>query len=44
MVEHCTDDLSCFVTGDKHDNINVSTLCDIVLEVVDFMKLEFWKI
>jgi len=44
MVAHCTGDLFYFLTGDKPNNINVSTLCDIVLEVVDFMKLEFWKI
>ena len=38
-----SEDLFYFIREDKPQNINVFSLCDIVLEAVDFMKLEFWE-
>jgi two-component system chemotaxis sensor kinase CheA len=43
-VAHFTEDLFYFIREDKPENIDVSTLCDLVLEAVDFMKLELEKI
>ena len=42
-VAHSTEDLFYFIREDKPQNIDVSSLCDIVLEAVDFMKLELEK-
>lgn len=43
-VAHTTEDLFYFIREEKPGNINVSSLCDIVLEAIDFMKLELEKI
>jgi two-component system chemotaxis sensor kinase CheA len=43
-VAHSTEDLFYYIREDKPHNIDVSLLCDIVLEAVDFMKLELEKI
>jgi two-component system, chemotaxis family, sensor kinase CheA len=43
-VAHFTEDLFYFIREDNPENIDVSSLCDIVLEAVDFMKLELEKI
>lgn len=43
-VAHFTEDLFYFIREDKPEKINVSSLCDLVLESVDFMKLEIEKI
>jgi two-component system, chemotaxis family, sensor kinase CheA len=43
-VAHFTEDLFYFIREDKPENIDISTLCDLVLEAVDFMKLELEKI
>lgn len=43
-VAHSTEDLFFLIREDKPENLDVSALCDIVLEVADFMKLELEKI
>jgi two-component system chemotaxis sensor kinase CheA len=43
-VAHFTEDLFYFIREDNPGNLDVSSLCDIVLESVDFMKLELEKI
>lgn len=43
-VAHSTEDLFYYIREDKPLSIDVSSLCDIVLEAVDFMKLELEKI
>lgn len=43
-VAHFTEDLFYFIREDNPHNIDVSSLGDIVLEALDFMKLELEKI
>jgi two-component system chemotaxis sensor kinase CheA len=43
-VAHCTEDLFYFIREDKPENMDISSLCDLVLEALDFMKLELEKI
>lgn len=43
-VAHSTEDLFYFIREDKPQNIDISLLSDLVLEGVDFMKLELEKI
>lgn len=44
MVAHSTEDLFYFIRESKPDNLDSSSLCDLVLESVDFIKLEIEKI
>lgn len=43
-IAHSTEDLFYFIREDKPQDIEISLLCDLVLEGVDFMKLELEKI
>jgi two-component system chemotaxis sensor kinase CheA len=43
-IAHSTEDLFYFIREDKPENIDISLLCDLILEGVDFMKLELEKI
>jgi two-component system chemotaxis sensor kinase CheA len=43
-VAHFTEDLFYFIRENKPENIEISSLSDLVLEAVDFMKLELEKI
>lgn len=43
-VAHSTEDLFYFIREDKPQDIDISLLSDLVLEGVDFMKLELEKI
>lgn len=44
MVAHSTEDLFYFIRESKPHNIDSSSLCDLVLEGIDFIKLELEKI
>lgn len=44
ILSHTTEDVFYFMREDKPENIDVSTLSDLVLEGIDFMKLELEKI
>lgn len=43
-VAHNTEELFYFIREEKPKNIEVSSLCDLVFEAIDFMKLEVEKI
>lgn len=43
-LAHSTEDLFYFIREDKPENIDISSLSDLVLEGIDFMKLELEKI
>jgi two-component system, chemotaxis family, sensor kinase CheA len=43
-VAHSVEDLFYFIREEQPKNIDISALCDIVFEAVDFMKLELEKI
>lgn len=43
-IAHFTEDLFYFIREDKPQNIDISSLSDLVLEAIDFMKLELEKI
>jgi len=44
ILAHSVEDLFYYIREDKPDNIGYSSLCDIVLECVDFIKSEITKI
>jgi two-component system chemotaxis sensor kinase CheA len=41
---HCTEDLFYYIRENKPQTIDKSSLCDLVLESIDFIKLELEKI
>jgi two-component system chemotaxis sensor kinase CheA len=43
-IAHYTEDLFYFIREEMPENVDISSLCDLVLEAVDFMKLELEKI
>lgn len=43
-VAHFTEDLFYFIRENKPENIDISSLSDLVLEAVDFIKLELEKV
>lgn len=43
-VAHFTEELFYFIRENKPQNVDVSSLCDLVFEAIDFMKLELEKI
>ncbi|GGL57505.1 chemotaxis protein CheA [Sporolactobacillus putidus] len=43
-VAHSTEDLFYFIRENRPSNVDTSSLCDLVLEAVDFIKLELEKI
>lgn len=43
-VAHFTEELFYFIRENKPQNVEVSSLCDLVFEAIDFMKLELEKI
>ncbi len=43
-VAHSIEDLLYFIREDKPKNLDISVLCDLVLEGIDFIKIELEKI